>query len=239
MHIYCIHIDKALNETEFQELTRYVSPDKKAKIHRFRKPIDAARSLLGDLIIRTILCKHYGLKNDEIQYEYQEFGKPFLPNHPHFHFNISHSGDWVVGVVSNHPIGIDIEKITEVKEDLASLALCTEEHQKLQALNEMDQNLFFFKLWTLKESYVKAIGTGLSEGLNTLEITINNENIRMKKNEKPVQAYFETMELQQGHQLSLCSLSKNLYKEVQLFLLNEFTEEVQSFLRMSKAELIP
>ncbi|MGE8553543.1 MAG: 4'-phosphopantetheinyl transferase family protein [Chryseobacterium jejuense] len=235
MHIYCVHIDQLLDETLFQEMLQYVSPEKKEKIQRFRKPIDAVRSLLGDLIIRYILCKHYGFYNNEIGYGYQELGKPYLLQHPHLHFSISHSGDWVVGVVSNNLVGIDIEKITEVKEDLASLALCAEEHQKLQALHKMDQNPFFFKLWTLKESYVKATGTGLSEGLNTLEITIHQENISMKKNEKPIHAYFETMELQQKHQLSLCSLSKNLHRDMRLFLFNEFTEEVKSLLGMSKA----
>ncbi|ROS20174.1 4'-phosphopantetheinyl transferase [Chryseobacterium nakagawai] len=219
-----------MDEAEFNELIQYVSPDKKAKIQRFRKPIDAVRSLLGDLIIRTILCRHYGLTNDEIHYEYQEFGKPYLPHHPLLHFNISHSGDWVVGVVSTNIIGIDIEKITEVKENFVSLALCAEEDRQLQSLHETDRHSFFFKLWTLKESYVKAIGTGLSEGLNTLEITMDNEDIIMKKNEKPIPAYFETMELQQGYQFSLCSLSENTYQDIQVFSLQEFIEEVNIFL---------
>lgn len=236
MHIYCIHINRELDEAEFQELIRYVSPDKKAKIYRFRKPVDSARSLLGDLIIRNILCKYYGLKNSEINYDYQEYGKPYLPKHSHLHFNISHSGDWVAGVVSTQITGIDIEKITEVKESLASLVLCAEELQKFQALHETDRDAFFLKLWTLKESYVKATGTGLSEGLNTLEITMDHGDIRMKKNEKPVQAYFETMELQQEYRLSLCSLSKNFHSDMRLFSLNEFTEETESFLGISKTE---
>ncbi|REC46645.1 4'-phosphopantetheinyl transferase family protein [Chryseobacterium pennipullorum] len=236
MHIYCIDINNLLDEAEFNGLIQYVSPDKKAKIQRFRKSIDAVRSLLGDLIIRTILCRHYGLTNDEIYYEYQEFGKPYLPHHSHLHFNISHSGDWVVGVVSKNPAGVDIEKIAEVKENLTSWSLTTEEYQQFQKLNKTERTLFFFKLWTLKESYVKATGTGLSEGLNTLEITMDNENIMMKKNKKTIPAYFETMELQQGHQLSLCSLSENPCRNMRVFLLHEFTEEVERFLKMPKTE---
>lgn len=233
MHIYCVHINRELDQSEFQEFTQYVSADKKAKINRFRKPIDAVRSLLGDLIIRTILCRHYGLANDEIHYEYQEFGKPYLSGHPYLHFNISHSGDWVAGVVSTQVTGIDIEKITEVKENLASLVLSTKELQKFQALHQTDRDAFFLKLWTLKESYIKATGTGLSEGLDTLEITMDNDGISMKKNEKSISAYFETMQLQQEYRLSFCKLSKNKYRDIRLFSLNELTEEIESFLRIS------
>ncbi|MEJ5102774.1 4'-phosphopantetheinyl transferase family protein [Chryseobacterium sp. MYb328] len=227
MHIYCIHINNLLDEAEFNELIQYVSSDKKAKIQRFRKPIDAVRSLLGDLIIRTILCRHYGLTNDEIHYEYQEFGKPYLPHHSHLHFNISHSGDWVTGVVSKDPVGIDIERIAKVKENLASLSLTTEEYQQFQKINKTERNLFFFELWTLKESYVKATGKGLSEGLNTLQISRSNGGIGIEKDGKPVLAYFEILECIEGYQLSLCSFCEHPGKDVQWLHLKEFKKRLE------------
>ncbi|MET3035907.1 4'-phosphopantetheinyl transferase superfamily protein [Chryseobacterium sp. NRRL B-14859] len=238
MHICCVHIDQTLDDTVLQEMMQYVTPEKRAKIQRFRKPIDAMRSLLGDLIIRFILCRHYGFHNHEIHYEHQEFGKPYLPEHPDVHFNISHSGDWVVGIVSTDLIGIDIEKITEVKENLTSLALTTEEHQQFQKLNETERNLFFFELWTLKESYVKATGKGLSEGLNTLQISRDNGNIHIEKDGKPILAYFKMLKCIEEHQLSLCSFSEHHEKDIRSFLLNEFIEEVKSLLRMSKGQSI-
>lgn len=226
MHICCVHIDQALDETMFQEMMQYVTPEKRAKIQRFRKPIDATRSLLGDLIIRFILCRHYGFDNNEISYEHQEFGKPYLPGFPAIHFNISHSGDWVVGVVSPHPVGIDIERITEVKENFAALALTTEEHTKLQTLDETERNLLFFELWTLKESYVKAIGKGLSEGLDTLQVSRDNGIISMKKDKKNIEAYFELLDCIVDYKLSLCMLHNNVLKNIKLFQLNEFKKEI-------------
>lgn len=227
MHIYCVHIDQVLHETTFQELTQYIVPEKIARINRFRKRIDATRSLLGDLIIRVILCRHYGLHNDEIKYAYQEFGKPYFEDYPQFHFNISHSGDWVVGVVSTASVGIDIEKIADVKTDMYSLVLTDEENKKLQRLFDAERNSFFFELWTLKESYVKATGKGLSEGLNTLQISIDNGTISIKKDNKSMQAYFGMLECIEGYKLSFCSLSKNVYKDIRLFLLSEFSKEVK------------
>lgn len=233
MYIYCVQINQALDETPFQEMIRYISPEKKVKIQRFRKPIDAMRSLLGDLIIRYILCKHYGFDNDEIQYGYLEFGKPYLKQHTDIHFNISHSGDWIVGVVSNDLVGIDIEKVTHMKENLSSIVLTDNENKKLQALNESERNLSFFELWTLKESYVKSTGSGLSEGLHTLEISMNNGIIRMKKNEQPIHAYFEILDSIEGYKFSLCSLSQSIDRKIKLFSYHEFKEEIIGFLETS------
>lgn len=232
MHIYCIHIDSVLDETIFNEMIDFVSFEKKAKINRFRKPIDAIRSLYGDLIIRLVLCKHYGFTNDKILYGYQEFGKPYLLQHPHLHFNISHSGDWVVGVVSTDLIGIDVEKIISIKQDVSLLALTNEENKKIQQLNEIDKSDFFFTLWTLKESYAKATGKGLSEGLNTLSISTDNDIISIKKNEKRIQAYFEILECIEGYKFCWCSLSKQYCKGIKLFSIDEFNQEAKQGIRI-------
>lgn len=230
MQIYGVNLNQALDKATFEEMNWHVSAEKRAKIHRFRKPIDATRSLIGDLIIRLILCGHHGFRNEEIRYAYQEFGKPYLPQHPHLHFNISHSGDWVVGVVSTSLVGIDIEKITAVNIEIPSLALTDEENKKLQLLNETDRNALFFELWTLKESYAKATGRGLSEGLNTLKISTGSGIISIEKDEKPIQAYFEMLECIEGYKFSLCSLSKNIQKDMKFFLLNDFCKEARGFL---------
>lgn len=231
MNIYCIHIDQILEKTSFQEMIQYVSAEKQDRIQRFRKPIDATRSLYGDLMIRFILCKYHGFSNNEISYDYQEFGKPYLPLNPDFHFNISHSGDWVIGVVSKDLVGIDIEKITDVKTDFSSLAFTDEENQKLMRLHESERNAHFFELWTLKESYVKATGKGLSEGLNTLKISMDNGIIGIEKNENPVQAYFEMLECIEGYKIALCSLTKNRDRTTQVFSITEFGEEVKKILK--------
>lgn len=230
MYIYCVNMDHDLNENLFIEMIKYISPEKQAKIHRFRKRIDALRSLIGDLIIRLILCKHYGFHNDEIKYAYQEFGKPYLPEHPDIHFNISHSGDWVVGIVSDSSVGIDIEKITEMKSDISSLVLAEDENKKLHKLHENERGPFFFELWTLKESYSKVTGKGLSEGLQELKISFNNGIISMEKNEKPIRAYFEILDCIEGYKFSLCSLSENSDKYVELIMLSELIKATIRYL---------
>lgn len=214
-----------MSDTTFQEMTRYVSLEKKNRLNRFLKPIDATRSLLGDLIIRYILCKYYGLQNSDIVYAFKKFGKPYLSQQPHLHFNISHSGDWVVGVVATDVVGIDIEKITIVKSDIPLMVLADEEQEKFKELDEVQRNNFFFELWTLKESYAKTTGKGLSEGFNTLNISTNSDVIRLEKEGKPVQVYLEMLDYIDGYKFCLCSLTKHKYTNIKLLLIDKFRQE--------------
>lgn len=227
-----------MDEHTFQEMFQYVSTEKQARINRFRKRVDAIRSLVGDLIIRFILCKHHGLCNNEILYHYKEFGKPYLPHHPHLHFNISHSGDWVAGVVADSPVGIDIEKIADLKTDIFPAVLTKEENKKLHDLNYAEMKTCFFELWTLKESYIKATGRGLSEGLNTLEVLLNQERISIKKNGKTIQAYFEKPECISGYKFSLCSFSQSPVKDSRQFSIHEFSQMVNEYCKTSETNIV-
>ena len=62
------------------------------------------------MLIRTAAAKAYGLDPVGISFSVQEYGKPYIPALPDMHFNISHSGRWIVCAVDSKPIGIDIEK---------------------------------------------------------------------------------------------------------------------------------
>lgn len=224
MHICCVQITEPLKDSVFKEMVQYISFEKRNKINRFRKPIDATRSLLGDLVIRFMLCKYYGFQNNEIIYGFHEFGKPYLLQQSHLHFNISHSGDWVVGVISTDLIGIDIEKIIPVRKNIPLMILSNQEKKKFQELDGIDRNEFFFELWTLKESYVKMIGKGLYEKLNTLNV-IHNNTISIEKKGKPTKAYLETLDCINGYKFCLCSFSMNYHKKLSLFSFNEFSKQ--------------
>ncbi|WP_326984036.1 4'-phosphopantetheinyl transferase superfamily protein [Chryseobacterium sp. MYb264] len=231
MKIYAVKIDQNFAENLIRELMPYVSREKQEKIGRFRKPIDSLRSLLGDLIIRLLLCSHYGFQNEKISYEYGQYGKPFLSESPHLHFNISHSGNWVIGVVAEHKVGIDIEKITDMKPELCSLAFTEKENEMLQKLSPQERKKMFFELWTVKESYIKATGKGLSEGLNTLEVMKERDLIRIQKDGKNTTSYFETFEMIGGYMISLCSFSLIFNKNIELTTLDSFMNQVQSIFK--------
>lgn len=63
-------------------------------------------------MIRSIICKRYKISNQDIKYNYNKYGKPDWIGDRCFYFNISHSGDWIVCIVGNNSVGIDIEHMS-------------------------------------------------------------------------------------------------------------------------------
>lgn len=92
-----------------------------------------------------------------------EFGKPYFPNYPDIHFNISHCDRAVVCFLSDKPVGIDVESIRKFDKELAEYILNPEEFESI--LKSYNPSLAFTIIWTRKESLCKLSG----QGLNTRE----------------------------------------------------------------------
>ena len=96
--------------------------------------------------------------------------KPWFPAHPDFYYNISHSGGIAVCGLSDHPIGIDIQKVTKNTKQILRIAkrfFSAEEQESLQELQDTNEPAamcrLFCRYWTARESYIKLIGRGLAE----------------------------------------------------------------------------
>ena len=85
-----------------------------------------------------------------------EWGKPCFAE-GNLQFNVSHSGEYLAIAISAHPLGIDIQKTKEIKDGMFKKVVQPEE----QPLIGNDRQKDFLRLWTLKESFVKAEGKGL------------------------------------------------------------------------------
>lgn len=113
-----------------------------------------ARHLLG-----LALASEFNLGSNGLAIEKTKSGKPVLMDFPDIHFSCSHCQGAAVISVASIPIGIDIENIRSFSPFAAAKALSVDEQRIVQASDQPDST--FFKLWTLKESYVKALGTGI------------------------------------------------------------------------------
>jgi 4'-phosphopantetheinyl transferase len=85
-------------------------------------------------------------------------------------FSLSHTRGLVaVAVASRGVIGIDVERMDPAKTDpgVAEEYFAPTELQMLQGAPPTERTAYFFRLWTLKEAYIKAIGTGLSASLKS------------------------------------------------------------------------
>ena len=137
-----------------KRLLELVGTERRKKVIRYRMPDDRKRSLAAGLIIRKILNEN-GLSEDSLKYS--ENGKPLADN---LFFNISHAGDYVVGVSSDREVGCDIEKIVDAPLEVTDRFFHLKEAEYIKSAE--DKNRAFFTLWTLKESYMKMTGKGFS-----------------------------------------------------------------------------
>ena len=130
-----------------------IEAGRRKRIGRYRMHADKARCLVAGLLLRFVL----GDKVANICTN--AYGKPYLPGET-IEFNLSHSEDYVVIAVDDQPVGIDIEKVR--KRPMAVAKRCCQEEELQWLSAQTDQSSAFYKLWTGKESIVKAVGCGLS-----------------------------------------------------------------------------
>src|SRR5690554_905344 len=94
--IYQIHIDEKLIIEMNMLLLSYVSEGKRANVARYHHPIDAHRTLLGEVMVRIAICNKLQVTNDQLVFGINDHKKPLLIKPQGYYFNISHSGHWVV-----------------------------------------------------------------------------------------------------------------------------------------------
>ena len=168
-----------------KRLLELVGTERRKKVIRYRMPDDRKRSLAAGLIIRKILNEN-GLSEDSLKYS--ENGKPLADN---LFFNISHAGDYVVGVSSDREVGCDIEKIVDAPLEVADRFFHLKEAEYIKSAE--DRNRAFFTLWTLKESYMKMTGRGMNLPLDSFEVVPMTDGFMLGESaEKP--CFFKTME---------------------------------------------
>ena len=107
---------------------------------------------------------------------YNEFGKPSLKRKDIF-YNISHSGKYVTCAISNKIVGIDIQKHIEKFEEIISFFSISEKEYLASIPFQKLLIKEFFKIWTVKESYVKFLGRGLYKELDSFSLFLDKKKI--------------------------------------------------------------
>lgn len=207
-------IPKNIESHLFKQLSNLVSNEKKERMKRLLNSCDVNRTLIGDLLIRSLICQKYKINNEEIRFKYNEYGKPFVENFSDFHFNLSHSGEWVVCTTANFNVGIDIEKVSEIEAlKLAKEFFSADEFYDISNMNSDEQINCFFDLWTLKESYIKTIGKGLYTPLNSFSIKKESRALILYKN-IPKNFYFKQYNIDPNYKLSACATRDEFPQEI-------------------------
>jgi 4'-phosphopantetheinyl transferase len=165
--------------------------------------------LLADILVRSVIASELKISNKTIEFNANKYGKPLLKENFSLHFNVSHSEDWVVCVVDDEPVGIDIEKIKPIELEIAARFFSDDEYKMLMAKSQKDRQDFFFDLWTLKESYIKAVGEGLSLPLKSFTVSFpEKDEITVKSGNKLTNWTLKQYYLDPEYKMSVCAAHK-------------------------------
>ncbi len=178
---------------------------RKAEIKRNREA--RMQSLAAGMLLRECLLP-LGIDEREANYSCKGNGKPYLIGYDNICFSITHSGRLAAAAAASSDkteLGIDIERIGRVGERVAAKCLSAAEQQKLRMIKNADEReRFICRMWTVKESFVKAVGAGLAIPFDTVEAVGEGPVyvVNQKYNAGSYTAY--TFELEEGYCLSLC-----------------------------------
>lgn len=137
-------------------------------ILKYMRPCDRKRSLGVWLLLEDALKRH-GFSADNVTVG--ENGKPECKG---IHFNVSHSGDFALCAVSDTLVGCDVEKVTDAPMEIAERYFSEKECRYIEdATCVEEKNRRFFRLWTMKESYVKMTGEGMGVSPGRVEIDMD------------------------------------------------------------------
>lgn len=219
MNIFMININLIKNLNKNIKLESLISDYKTESYNKYRRFEDKLRCLLGQFLIKKMINYEINLNPRDMLFDINDYGKPYLKNDSNIHFNISHSGEYVVGIIDRNFVGIDIEKIDNIDfENLSKNFYTKDEHEYL--LKQNDPKDCFYKIWTLKESYIKAVGKGLSIPLNTFSIIPNND-MTLDSNLLKKKCYFKEYNLDSNYKLSVCSIHNDFCDDIINISLND------------------
>ena len=209
-----MYLSEESNSSRLYDIFPFLSEEKKKRIERFYHKIDALRTLGGEWLMRNIIEEEKGLGPEEIVFEENEYGKLFLKDHNDFHFNISHSGRWIVSSIGTSPSGIDIEKIVPIDFAVAERFFSKEECDFLFSVPEEKRLDCFYEIWTLKESFIKAEGMGLSIPLDSFSINFSQDRIELYTTKGSsfalsTEYYFKQYEPDKNYKMAVCSRENN------------------------------
>ena len=157
-------------------LVDILSPAELDRANRFYFDKDRRRFIAAHAALRIILSYYQPTLPEQIRYRSGEYGKPALA-YPQtsLEFNISHAYELlVVAITAGSAVGVDLEHIRPLDdfEAIAQRTFSVSENEALRAVPETQRLESFFRCWTRKEAFIKAIGQGLSYPLDQFNVSL-------------------------------------------------------------------
>lgn len=198
VNVYAINIEELPDPRDNPAVLWDISSSRRGRVMEYLRADDRKRCLGAGILLAKILPL-YGESPESVT-----LGPMGKPKAEKVHFNISHSGDWVICAVCGKAVGCDIEKIDREPEGVAQRFFCQNEAAYLQRFQGEERNEMFFRLWTWKESYMKMTGEGAYLSLQDFEILPAGGQIRVRRKEETLSCHIMEYSVP-GYKVSACA----------------------------------
>lgn len=189
---------------------RILNAQERERASRFHGTVLQQRSRRCKTVLRLILARYREGAAADIVFTYGDFGKPGLAGSA-VHFNLSHCDHLTLLAVSTAPLGVDIEAQRRPRVEIDSLLdwVChPEEKRRLLSLGETERCTAFYRLWTQKEAYCKALGDGLQKSLTAIQLiawTGDTFRVLDAEGSQAVGLFVHSLPAPPGYLASLCT----------------------------------
>ena len=194
------------DEQLYRRLYTGLDVSRRAKADRFRFEKDKRLSVAAGALLQ------YALQMENIRepsIDVTSNGKPYLVGEEGLYFNLSHSEGMVMCAIAEKEVGCDVEKKTVLDRRLAEYVMTEYELGRIYDLErETQQQEMFFRLWTLKESYMKATGLGIGLAPKSFGVIVRKDKIKVTPTVDEREYHFKEYFVDDGYCYSCCSLSE-------------------------------
>lgn len=174
VHVWFVEL--AANAPSVDACSCSLSADERERASRFRFEHLQTAFTLSRGILRVLLGRYLALEPGRVRFAYGPRGKPRLASpETALEFNLAHSGRLATYAFAvGCELGVDIEEVRPVcdQESIVRRFFSSEECEEWLALDPSQRDEAFFRCWTRKESYIKALGDGLSMPLGGFRVSL-------------------------------------------------------------------
>ena len=165
MRNYYLYIDENPLAIDLESALAMMTEQRRAKGLACKHEQGRKLSAAAYMLLCKALREEYGIDEPPV-FDYSEHGKPSIVGHPEIYFNLSHCRSVAACVVSSSPVGVDVEEVREFKDSLARHVLNDDEYAMVSSSSQPARE--FIRLWTMKESYLKLTGDGITRDLKSV-----------------------------------------------------------------------
>lgn len=180
VHLWRMQLDQDASATASS--ASLLASDEIQRFERFKPAAVKRRFALARGGMRAILGRYLDLPPASLEFRYGEQGKPSLvpeQNPKNLRFNLTHSHELaVLAVAKGREVGVDVERLRDNIEfrKLALRYFSPAEIESLTELEGVNLKRHFFRIWTAKEAYIKAIGKGLRIPLDQFDVQVGADH---------------------------------------------------------------